>query len=114
LPTVAIMRKGRVVCGGKPDDVIDAAMVATVFSVAANVSSDTDGRLIVTPLRAIAAAQARAGRVLASGRNASRVAGRPAATSALTRRRAGRIAAGCALNQRRDRDSVERLPGGRE
>ncbi len=110
MPTVAIMRKGRVVCCGKPDEVIAAAMVATVFSVAANVSSDTDGRLIVTPLRAIAAAPARAGRVLASGRNASRVAGRPAATSALTRR----IAAGCALNQRRDRDSTERLPGGRE
>ncbi len=63
--TVMVMRKGRVVCCGRPEAVIDAVMVASVFGVEATLSADPDGRLIVTPLRAIAAERAHAGRVLA-------------------------------------------------
>ncbi len=50
---VLVMRKGRVVCCGQPDDVIDRGMVASVFGVQAALSSAPDGRLIVTPLRAL-------------------------------------------------------------
>ncbi|OYW62907.1 MAG: ABC transporter [Bosea sp. 12-68-7] len=53
---VMVMRQGRVVCSGRPGDVIDASMVAAVFGVEAALSSAPDGRLIVTPLRALAAA----------------------------------------------------------
>ncbi len=51
-----VMRQGRLVCCGKPEGVIDAAMVASVFGVEASLSIDPQGRLIVTPLRALAAA----------------------------------------------------------
>lgn len=50
---VMVMRQGRVVCCGKPDDVIELEMVASVFGVQAALSSAPDGRLIVTPLRAL-------------------------------------------------------------
>ena len=50
---VMVMRQGRVVCCGKPDDVIELEMVASVFGVQAALSSAPDGRLIITPLRAI-------------------------------------------------------------
>jgi iron complex transport system ATP-binding protein len=53
---VMVMRQGRLVCCGKPEAVIDAAMVASVFGVEASLSIDPQGRLIVTPLRALAAA----------------------------------------------------------
>ncbi|WP_439494390.1 ABC transporter ATP-binding protein [Bosea sp. (in: a-proteobacteria)] len=53
---VLVMRAGRAICCGRPEAVIDAAMVASVFGVEATLSADPDGRLIVTPLRAIAAA----------------------------------------------------------
>ena len=53
---VMVMRKGRMVCCGKPGDVIDASMVAAVFGVEAALSSGPDGRLTVTPLRALTAA----------------------------------------------------------
>jgi iron complex transport system ATP-binding protein len=53
---VLVMRAGRAICCGRPEAVIDAAMVASVFGVEATLSADLDGRLIVTPLRAIAAA----------------------------------------------------------
>jgi iron complex transport system ATP-binding protein len=53
---VMVMRRGRVVCCGKPDTVIDQSMVAAVFGVEAALSAAPDGRLIVTPLRAIATA----------------------------------------------------------
>ena len=53
---VMVMRQGRLVCCGKPEGVIDAAMVASVFGVEASLSIDPQGRLIVTPLRALAAA----------------------------------------------------------
>jgi iron complex transport system ATP-binding protein len=53
---VLVMRSGRAVCCGQPEAVIDAAMVASVFGVEATLSSDPQGRLIVTPLRALAAA----------------------------------------------------------
>lgn len=62
---VLVMRKGRVVCCGQPDDVIELEMVASVFGVQAALSSAPDGRLIITPLRAIAAERAHAGRDLA-------------------------------------------------
>jgi iron complex transport system ATP-binding protein len=50
---VMVMRKGRLVCHGKPTEVIDEGMVAAVFGVEAALSSAPDGRLIVTPLRAL-------------------------------------------------------------
>jgi iron complex transport system ATP-binding protein len=50
---VAVMRRGRLVRHGRPPRVIDAAMVASVFEVEAALSSAHDGRLIVTPLRAL-------------------------------------------------------------
>lgn len=50
---VMVMRKGRVVCCGRPGDVIDEAMVASVFGVEAALSSAPDGRLVVTPMRAL-------------------------------------------------------------
>lgn len=50
---VMVMRKGRLVCHGKPTEVIDEGMVASVFGVEASLSSAPDGRLIVTPLRAL-------------------------------------------------------------
>ncbi|MGQ3283970.1 ABC transporter ATP-binding protein [Bosea sp. (in: a-proteobacteria)] len=50
---VMVMRKGEVVCCGRPDDVIDQGMVASVFGVEAALSTAPDGRLIVTPLRAL-------------------------------------------------------------
>ncbi len=50
---VMVMRQGRVVCCGKPDDVIELEMVASVFGVQAALSSAPDGRLVVTPLRAL-------------------------------------------------------------
>ena len=50
---VMVMRKGRVVCCGKPDDVIDQGMVASVNGGEAALSLTADGRLIVTPLRAL-------------------------------------------------------------
>ena len=53
---VLVMRSGRAVCCGRPEAVIDAAMVASVFGVEATLSCDPQGRPIVTPLRALAAA----------------------------------------------------------
>ena len=53
---VLVMRSGRAVCCGRPEAVIDTAMVASVFGVEASLSIDPQGRLIVTPLRALAAA----------------------------------------------------------
>ncbi len=50
---VLVMRKGRVVCCGQPDDVIELEMVASVFGVQAALSLAPDGRLIITPLRAL-------------------------------------------------------------
>lgn len=50
---VMVMRQGRVVCCGKPDGVIELEMVASVFGVQAALSSAPDGRLVVTPLRAL-------------------------------------------------------------
>ncbi|MDP3411437.1 ABC transporter ATP-binding protein [Bosea sp. (in: a-proteobacteria)] len=50
---VMVMRQGRVVCCGQPGAVIDERMVAAVFGVEAALSSAPDGRLIVTPLRAL-------------------------------------------------------------
>lgn len=50
---VMVMRQGRVVCCGRPGDVIDEGMVASVFGVEAALSSAPDGRLIVTPMRAL-------------------------------------------------------------
>lgn len=51
--TVMVMRQGRVVCCGTPDGVIDEGMVASVFGVEAALSSAPDGRLVVTPMRAL-------------------------------------------------------------
>lgn len=53
---VSVMRKGEVVCQGRPAIVIDEAMVAAVFGVEAALSAAPDGRLIVTPMRALSAA----------------------------------------------------------
>jgi iron complex transport system ATP-binding protein len=50
---VMVMRRGRAVCCGRPADVIDEAMIASVFGVEAALSSAPDGRLIVTPMRAL-------------------------------------------------------------
>jgi iron complex transport system ATP-binding protein len=50
---VMVMRQGHGVCCGRPGDVIDQGMVASVFEVEATLSSAPDGRLIVTPLRAL-------------------------------------------------------------
>lgn len=50
---VTVMREGRMVCHGRPAEVIDAAMVASVFGVESALSSAPDGKLIVTPLQAL-------------------------------------------------------------
>jgi iron complex transport system ATP-binding protein len=50
---VAVMRQGRLIRHGRPRLVIDQGMVASVFGVEAALSSAHDGRLIVTPLRAL-------------------------------------------------------------
>lgn len=50
---VLVMREGRAVCCGRPGDVIDAGMVASVFGVEAALSCAPDGRLTVTPMRAL-------------------------------------------------------------
>lgn len=50
---VMVMRHGKAVCCGRPGEVIDAGMVAAVFGVEAALSSAPDGRLIVTPVRAL-------------------------------------------------------------
>lgn len=50
---VAVMMQGRIVCQGTPNEVIEVPMVRRVFGVEAALSSARDGRLIVTPLRAL-------------------------------------------------------------
>lgn len=50
---VMVMRRGRAVCCGAPGDVIDEGMVASVFGVEAALSSAPDGRLVMTPIRAL-------------------------------------------------------------
>lgn len=49
--SVVAMRGGSAVCHGRPEQVIEPAMVAKVFDVQAGMSIGADGRSIVTPLR---------------------------------------------------------------
>ncbi|PTM39605.1 ABC transporter ATP-binding protein [Bosea sp. 124] len=51
--SIAVMREGRLLCHGPPERVIGSAMLAAVFGVEAALSTAPDGRLVVTPLRAI-------------------------------------------------------------
>ena len=50
---IAVMKQGRLICQGKPDTVVEPAMLATVFGVEAALSTAPDGRLAMTPLRAL-------------------------------------------------------------
>lgn len=50
---IAVICAGRLVCHGRPADVIEPDTVATVFGVEAAMSAAPDGSLVVTPLRAV-------------------------------------------------------------
>lgn len=50
---IAVMKRGRLVCHGAPDAMIEPAMVASVFDVQAAMSLAPDGKPIMTPLRAL-------------------------------------------------------------
>ena len=50
---IAVIAAGRLVCHGRPAEVIEPAMVAAIFGVEAAMSSTPDGSLVVTPLRAV-------------------------------------------------------------
>lgn len=50
---IAVMSRGRLICHGSPEAVIEPAMIAEVFGVEAAMSAAPDGALMVTPLRAV-------------------------------------------------------------
>lgn len=50
---IAVMKSGRLVCQGAPEAVVEPGMLASVFGVEAALSSAPDGRLAMTPLRAL-------------------------------------------------------------
>jgi len=50
---IAVMKRGRLMCHGVPHSVVEPAMLATVFGVEAALSIAPDGRLAMTPLRAL-------------------------------------------------------------
>lgn len=51
--SVLVMRHGLAVCHGRPAEVIAHDMIASVFGVEAALSHAPDGRLLVTPMRAL-------------------------------------------------------------
>lgn len=51
--SIAVMQRGRLICQGRPDAIIEPAIVASVFEVHAAMSAAPDGKPVMTPLRAL-------------------------------------------------------------
>jgi iron complex transport system ATP-binding protein len=56
---LVLLARGRVAAHGTPADVLTPARIASVYGVEARVSKDEDGRLMLSPVRSLAAARGR-------------------------------------------------------